>query len=257
MNADDIKERLCDVLCGGLSVAAVPIGMAVSTAFVLPDGDVATFYIVETPDGLSLEDDGDFIATSIASGLPIDTGTRGRLLDGILASEGAHLDRDTCQIKSGPVAADDLGAASIRFISALVRARDLHLLTQEQVASTFAEDVREAMETRFGDRFVVGPETGTDNPADLVLIDRDTGHRAATVYAANSNEKLLSAMIRHAETKPGSAPVIAVMDAMPSANVSSSKFMMAQNRGLHMPFFRTDPEGAMTFIEKHLSAVAA
>lgn len=256
MNTETLKRSLCNAYCSNLQVVAVPVGISVSTGFILPDGDPADFYVIDTPDGMAFEDDGDFIATAIASGIHLDAGTRGKLLDGILSGLGAYLDRDTCQIKSGPFPASEIPAASLRFISALIRVRDLLLLTQDQVASTFAEDVRTAMEERFGADYSVKSESGVDNPADVVLTNRATGEPAASVYAANSNEKLLSAMLRHKERKPDDAPVIAVLDSIPSPTVSTKRFMMAQNRGLHMPFFKDDPTGAMEFIADHLKIPA-
>ncbi|NAZ37185.1 DUF1828 domain-containing protein [Rubellimicrobium sp. CFH 75288] len=256
MLPEEAHEALCRVFCERASVAAVPVGLAVSTGFLLPDGDPLTFYVVETADGIVLEDDGDFFATAVASGLPIESGTRAQLLAGILRQEGAYLDRDTCQIRSEPVTAADFGRAAARFVSALIRARDLHLLTQEHIASTFAEDVRAEAERRLGDRFRIEDEEHADLPADFVVTSVQTGRRAAIVYAATSNERMLTALVRHMGREKDDAPVFAVVERIGGGSVSNRTMEVAVNRGLRTPVFGSDPEGAMAFLLREIKEAA-
>lgn len=257
MTPEGLKSDICRTFCAGLSVSTVPAGFAVSTAFIMPDGDPLTFYVVETEDGWVLEDDGDFLATTIASGIPIDTGTRRNLLEGILSECSSSWDRDSFQIRSFPVAEDKIKHACISFAAALVRTRDLVHLTQEAVASTFAEDLRDSVASKLRGQFEVEDDDKTDNPADFILKDARTGLRAASIFAANSNEKLVVALLRHKERHPDDAPVIAVLEKEPGKSVSNKRFMMAQNRGLLMPFYGPDPESAIEFIRDHARKVAA
>lgn len=257
MTPEGLKSDICKTFCHGLSVAAVPAGFSVATAFILPDGDPLTFYVAETEEGWILEDDGDFLATAIASGIPIDTGTRRALLEGILRECASEWDTDTLQIRSLPVPPDEVKYACIRFASALVRVRDLVHLTQDAVASTFAEDLRSSVEKALEGAFTVTDDDKSDNPADFIIRHAANGLRAASVYAANSNEKLMAALIRHKERRPDDAPVIAVLEREPGKGVTNKRFMMAQNRGLLMPFFGPDPHGAIDFIKEHTKPVAA
>jgi len=248
---EGLKADICKAFCAGLSVSTVPAGFAVSTAFILPDGDPLTFYVVDTEDGWVLEDDGDFLASAIASGIPLDTGTRRNLLDGILGECGGTWDTDSFQIRSDAVPEHEIRHACIRFAAAMVRVRDLAHLTQESVASTFAEDLRSSVEAGLTAEFLVADDTGSDNPADFIIRRADTGLRSASIFAANSNEKLMAALIRHQERHGDDAPVIAVLEKEPGRSVSNKRFMMAQNRGLLMPFYGPDPKGAVDFIKQH------
>ncbi|MCA0856133.1 DUF1828 domain-containing protein [Phaeobacter italicus] len=251
MTPDFIKSELCRTFCDGLSVSTVPEGLAVATSFILPDGDPAIFYVRETPDGFIFEDDGDFVATARASGISLDTGVRAQLFSGILAEGAAFFDEDTLQIRSHPAPKDRLKDLAPRFLSALIRARDLYLLSSENVASTFAEDVREALESRFGSQYLISEDDNADFAADFILRHKGSGLRAALIFAVNTNEKLLSALIRYGEQHEDDAPVIAMMDRIGTGGISNRNFMRAQNRGLPMPFFGADRNAAISFVEQH------
>lgn len=252
MTPENAKNQLCRTFCDGLSVSTVPIGLAVSTSFILPDGDPATFYLRETPDGFVLEDDGEFVATAQALGMTLDAGVRGSLFKGILSEGDASLDHDTLQIRSRAVPESEVCTIAPKFLSALIRTRDLFLLTSERVAATFFEDVHRAIESALGDRFDLEDDLDADIPADIVLKHKATGLRAALIYAVNNNEKLLSALLRFSERDHEDAPIIAMMDNLQSSPVSNKTFMLAQNRGLLMPFFGADRTGAIRFVEQHI-----
>lgn len=253
MTPETLSQSICREFCGGLSVSVVPAGFAVSTDIHLDHGDPLTFYISEASEGWLCEDDGDFMASAIASGTFTDKGSRRESLDAILADHGAHLDRDTYQIIREPNTGNESASkAALAFLSGLIRVRDIILLSRERVAASFADDVREALENTLGERFDLSEDDDADNPADFLLKDIRTGLRAALIYAVNSDAKLMTALLRHAEQEENEAPVIAVMQGMGNGQVSNRKFMMAQNRSLLMPFFAANDNGAMKFIESHV-----
>lgn len=257
MKSEDLKSMICREFCGGLSVVTVPAGFAVSSDVMMSFGDPINFYLVEVEPGeFAIEDDGDFIATAIATGLYSDAGTRASLLDSMLEEHHAYLDRDTCQMKRDSVPGEAPARAALTFMSAMIRARDILLLNRENVASTFADDVRTAIRNDLSDEFEIDDETDADNPADVLLKSKRTGRRAALIYAANSNEKLMAALLRHQERHDDDAPVIAVLSGL-KGGVSTRRFEMAQNRGLLMPFFRSGPKQAIDYIRSHAKADAA
>ncbi|MFC4733930.1 DUF1828 domain-containing protein [Salipiger abyssi] len=257
MKSDELKNLICREFCGGLSVSTVPAGFAVSTDVAKSFGDPISFYLSEANGEFTVEDDGDFIATAIASGTFTDTGTRASVLDAMLEEHGSYLDRDSCQIRREPIAGEGPARAALSFLSAMIRARDILLLNRENVASTFADDVRSAIKENFGNDYVIEDETEADNPADVLLKSKRTGLRAALIYAANSNEKLMAALLRHQEREDDEAPVIAVVSGLNKGGVSTRRFEMAQNRGLLMPFFSSGPKQAINYIRDHVRADAA
>lgn len=257
MTPEALKSAICKAFCTRVDVDAVPAGLAVTTDIVMHMGDPITFYMAEGPDGYACEDDGDFIATALASGAYVDDGARSETLDALLADHGAYLDRDTCQIRRDAVPSESAADAAMRFLPALIRSRDILLLSREKVASSFADDLHRALEDRLGGEYSIAAEEGTDNPADILLKDQQNGLNAALIYAVNSNDKLMAALVRFMERDKDDAPVIAMLADGPGASVSRRRFMMAQNRGLPMPFFAGDSESAVDFVRTRLKRFSA
>lgn len=251
MTPEKLKEQLCRAFCSSVDVSMTPAGLAVSTDIFMDLGDPISFYLSETADGYACEDDGDFVATAIASNLYTDDGARAETLDALLAEHGAHLDRDTCQLRRDPVAGETAAQAAMAFLPALIRSRDILLLSRERVAASFADDVYAALSERLGGHFTIAAEDDSDNPADIVLRDPSNGLSAALIYAVNTSEKLMAALLRHGEQHEDDAPVIAMLSDGLGRSISNRRFMMAQNRGLLMPFFAANKDTAITFVRDH------
>lgn len=257
MTPEALKDALCRAFCSGVEVSNVPAGLVVSTDIVMDMGDPVSFYISETPDGYSCEDDGDFIATAIATGTYNDDGARADTLNSLLAEHGAYLDRDTCQIRRDPVPNETSAEAAIRFLPAIIRSRDILMLSRDRVAASFADDVYEALSEKLGSDFEISTDDDSDNPADIILRSPKNGLKAALIYAANTNEKLMAALLRHGERHSGDAPVIAMLSDIPGRSISNKRFMMAQNRGLLMPFFNANRDAAIEYVQAHTKGQAA
>lgn len=263
MSPDALSEALCRAFCSGIEVHPVPTGLAISSAFEDGSGDRITFYLVEDANGLRLEDDGDYLATLTARDIPIIDGTRGQLLDAILDQGSAFWDRETLEIKSTPFRPEETQRRAIRFLSSLIRVRDLELMTREVVRSTFREDVVSAMLRRFGGAITIteGGVVANDFaefPADIVV--RPTHNvpqgKPGAIYLVNSNDKLNEALLAHQEAQIQDRHdfgIIALIEEPDMKVVSRRKFQRAQNRALPMPIFRGDEEAAMTLIARELS----
>lgn len=260
-----LQKDLCAAFCAALEVHPVPSGYAVSTAFTDSSGDKITFYISETPDGYQVEDDGDFLATLVASGVPIDTGTRAALLEAILQEGRAYWDRETYEIKTEPFAAEELSGRSVDFLSSLIRVRDLAKLTRERVKSAFREDFLSAVTAKFGQSVTIAEGVAPANdleefPADLVLEPALPGAKRGAIYLVNSNDKLNEALLAWQELrlKPhGDIALMAVLEDSDMKQISRRKWQRAQNRRLPMPVFRGDESGMLTFISQELGIAQA
>lgn len=128
-----------------------------------------------------------------------------------------------------------MGAAAMRFVSALIRTRDLTLLSREDVAALFADDVRRELAERLPkDLAMDEPDRSAEaGSPDIVLRRRDTGLKAARIYAAGADLRLMDAVVEYQAMHPGDAPVIAVVDRRRS-RVSEKRFNTATNKGLPM-----------------------
>lgn len=259
MDAAILRDSLCKTFCTSISVNPVPAGLAVSTMFARRDGDRLGFYVIEEPDGYRVEDDGDYLATLVASGVPVDQGTRGNLLDAILAESGAMWDRDTYEIRTEAFAKDELGKRLTAFLSALIRVRDLEYLTRETVRSTFREDATAALRERF-DTLATFQENEPVNerlseyPADLIVRPHMTGNTGA-LFFATTNEKLLEAELLHMQLEQQGfegVRTIALIEDMEYRGLSKRKVQRTQNRIDLATTFRGDEGGAVNRIGREL-----
>lgn len=266
METETVRKTLCAAFCEGMEVHAVPSGLAVSTPFTDSSGDAITFYISQSPDGIVLEDDGDFLAGLAARDMPITVGARGQLLDAILAEAGAYWDRETLEIKSPPFQ-DDLNGRVTGFLSALIRVRDLALLTRDRVRSAFRDDFIDAARKAFDDSVSISENEAPiaalrEFPADVVLRPavNDNDARIGAIYLVNSNEKLneaLLAWIEMNETERDAVALFALIEDPDMRNLSRRKFQRAQNRRMPMPIFREDEGHAIGWIKEAMGLQAS
>ncbi|SNT05416.1 protein of unknown function DUF1828 [Sphingomonas laterariae] len=238
----------------------MPSGYAVSSSFTDGSGDKITFYIVETPDGFVVEDDGDYLASLIARGIHIEAGARGKMLDAILDEARAYWDRETLEIKSEVFPPDQLGARAIDFLSSLIRVRDLALITRDRVRSAFRDDFIAAVSGRFDNLIEITENVAPANdlsefPADIVLRPLGANGRTGAVYLVNTNDKLNEALLawRELEDHPhNNIALMAVLEESEFKHISRRKFQRAQNRRMPMPIFRGDETGTLDFIGREM-----
>jgi hypothetical protein len=256
---DKLQNQLCRNFCADIQVNAVPAGIALSFPFTDSSGDKVNFYLVNEADQLRLEDDGDYLSSLIASGIDIDKGQRSHLLDGILRTAGAHWDRDTFVIKTDAFSENAITARATAFISALIRTRDLELLTREVVRSTFREDALAEIKRRFSNFAEIEEDAFIDPlfkdfPSDVVLRLKSDG-QAAAIYFVSGNERLSEALLLLVEAgRVGRSDfkVVALIEEPEMPQIGRRKFQRAQNRGLIMPIFRGDEAAAIDNIAQRM-----
>lgn len=232
---ESLTRSLRAAFCEGLEVTMVPAGYAVNTGLPMPDGDLLTFYVVSDDEGAyHFEDDGTTLPSAIAAGLDLKSPMRESLLNGMLAEEGARLDDDLA-IRSSPLTPDRIGAEALRFMSAIIRTRDLALLSRENVAATFADDVRNALVKRLPSGFSLEPGQRQNDPTepDMFVHSPETGLKVGRIFAAGGDLRLMEALVGFHGSGDGDSPVIAVVDRRKN-HISEKRFNVATNRGLPM-----------------------
>lgn len=267
MTPEAIKKALCDAFCHTATVSAVPVGYAISSVFQDGSGDPLTFYLVQEEEGYRLEDDGSYLSHLIAKDIPIDQGQRGQVLDAILAQSDAYWDKETFEIRSNIINKELISSKIVDFLSALIRVRDLELLTREMVRSTFREDATRAILSKFSDVANIEEDAPVSKalsefPADVVIRPGTEDHirRTGAVYFVNTNDKLNEALLHQLELQTqgiNDVAVIALLETAEMRQISPRRFQRAQNRSLPMPIFRGDEDRAMTFIMEQLRLKAA
>lgn len=255
-----LKNALCASFCSAFDVRAVPTGYAVSSIFTDRSGDRFGFYVVAEDGGYRLEDDGEYLSRVVASGIDIERGQRGQLLDAILDSEKAYWDRDSLEIKTDVFGEAEIATRAGAFLSALIRTRDLELLTREFVRSTFREDAMKAIVERFEavaniDEDLPVDKDFADFPSDATIRPKEKGQVGA-IYFVSTGEKLDEALLLQfaaRDKKRTDFSVVALIEDREMRFISRRKFQRAQNRDLAMPIFRGDEEAALDAIERKLA----
>lgn len=256
---EQLKNALCATFCSAFEVHAVSTGYAVSSIFTDRSGDRIGLYVVAEDDGYRLEDDGEYLSRLVASGIEIDRGQRGQLLDAILESEQAYWDRSTFEIRTSVFGPAEIALRTGSFLSALIRARDLELITRELVRSTFREDAMNAIVERFEAVASVEEDAPVSKdfaefPSDAVIRPKGAG-RPGAIYLVSNNEKLDEALLLRQEARIKERTdfaVVALIEEADMRSISRRKFQRAQNRDLTMPIFRGDEEAALDQIERKL-----
>lgn len=249
-----MKQELCKAFCDQLRVRDVPAGLAVSTAFTLSHGDPVGFYVIG-PDILGrfrIEDDGTTIPMIEAAGADLEAQTRQEAVEAMLNEYGAIYDAERGELRTLPVAPDDIPHAALKFVALLLRLQDLVLLTPERVASTFREDAVKAIRVALANRATIRENEsiapGIEFPADLII--EATGRDPVAVFLAMSEQRVLEAVVAQMAATyeaHSSCPVIALLDK--DTSVSRRMRQRASNRLAAMPIFEGDERAAIQRIE--------
>jgi hypothetical protein len=233
------KDAFCKAFCDGLRWEKVPVGHALTTPFRLLDGDPIQFYVVPaTPRGKSyhLEDDGTSISVLEASGLDLSRGNRATAYDAMLTEYGIHRDSETLVLRTADMPEDDLPAAALKFVAALLRIQDLQLMSPRVVRSTFREDAIKAIHGRFDSIAKVeeGGQIFAEHkalPADIVIRKDDLPPVA--IYFGTTNENALKALVTKLEVEQyakAKSKILLVVERAKSNPLQEPTYAMAQAR---------------------------
>jgi hypothetical protein len=239
-----MKDQLCKAFCDNLQIRPVPIGFAVSTGFLSPEGDRIGFYVRRDGPLYHLQDDGFTLPALEASGLDFRSGSRGEAMRELLSEYGVEKDDDARTFTIGSVDEAALPAAAMRFVAFSLRVRDFALMTEIRVLGTFRDDVSRLLKQSVGDRAtieekkVIAPQLA-DFVADFVV--RAPNRRPVGVFLGTTDSRVLEAIIvqlraRH-ETDVDCA-VIALLEK--SRSVTSVVRRTAMNRLTAVAEFRGD-----------------
>ena len=239
-----MKEQLCHAFCGNLQVRDVPIGLAVSTAFSWADGDRIGFYIAHNTenDTHRIEDSGLLLTFLRAGGFNIKTAARENALDDLLSETGVMLDRDDGTFYIDDLTEADVPSAAMRFMAFLMRSRDLLLLAEPRVATTFREDVARQLAEQVGSRATISRDepvapTVTEFKPDYVV--RAPERAPVGVFLGTSDARVLEALFVHMRAKHVlHVPCVIVTVIEREKNISSAVRQQASNHLDAVTYYR-------------------
>lgn len=251
----NLKAQLCASFCEGIEVQQVKAGLVVGTPFERGDGDRIGFYLVPGVDKRwRLEDDGMTVASLIASGVDIQSGERSADFKRMLSVSNVVFDPDSMLISSEWLEEKDISAASLRFVSLLLRLPELQMLHPDKISDTFREDVRNEISKYFGSErslswdAPVSPKLN-DFQADAVLTD---GNCQVAIFIATSDTRIYEAVMARALHKVDRSDVsirfAAVLESERPKGISIKAQQRARNYLDAAPSFRGDALGAMARI---------
>jgi hypothetical protein len=198
-----LQKQLCEMLCGEVRLRQTPQGfLQVVTPFTFSDGDVFQLYLQETPGGgVRLTDYGHtFMHLSYENDLSkLREGTRGKLLDQVLAESGVEEDGGQLFLDTD---IRGVGARILRFGQAITRIYDLTYLNRSRVASTFYEDLKELL-FKMVEPDKIEPDyviAGESNAEDYIIDYRIPGKRAQLFVmgiATRDKARLTTIILEH------------------------------------------------------------
>lgn len=199
-----MKEAICRAFCDNIGWRSVPSGYAVTTPFMLSDGDPVLIYIVREEGKFRIEDDGRQVPMLEASGVDIGSGHRKEAFEILLAEYSLDYARTQGVIRTGLLTESDVPAAVLMFVAVLLRLQDFDLLTPRSVRNTFRDDAIAAIQVRFEGRAEVSLSAAVSGqlqnyPADVVVSA--SGASPFAVYFGTSDEKALQALVLKMETE--------------------------------------------------------
>lgn len=258
------KDTFCKAFCEEIEVRKVPAGFAVKTPFAYADGDFVGFYVVECGDGYRFEDSGTLIPWLESTGVNLQAGARLEQLQSLLLEHQATLDEDEQEVRTDIVQPDELPAASVRFVSLLLRLQDLQMMRPEVVEKTFVEDVKKAVYGRYGTwasvLFDTSPIEGENDYTADIFVKPPSGESLA-LYLGTRDARVDEAVMAwmesqiHKESSPFKVAVMYEDDKLPPT-VSRRSYRRATNRVDGTLFYRGDESGAIARIGRMLDAPA-
>jgi hypothetical protein len=266
IDTDTLREGICKTFCGDLSVKTLPSGIAITTTFRDAVSDPIACFIEQDDGGWFMADDGHFLSDTVARGIDIQSGSRKDFLDAVLAPAGAWCDLKNCEIRTEIQQNLPRPDEILRFMTALVKARDVVFWSRERVKSTFKDDAYRALVDRFAERADIWRSSPVDPalrdfPADAILRPRGEASGRMPITAVffvqaidTLNEALMLWMEARAQQRRDLRVFALVEDE--AVNLNTYKARRALNRIDESATFRGDEAAAVDRIQRLVMAAA-
>lgn len=256
-----LQKRICEAFCAEVRVNPFRGGFGVSTPFAdINTGDGIGFYILGPSDAQNFKivDDALTVARFESEGATLDSQQRVESFNEVVATYGGRYDEDSGELVIDDVRPDQLERKSLNFMALLLRLQDMYLLTRERTKSTFADDVRNRIETL---KNVPGLTVEADTPVyeelsevipDYVL-HRSGRSKPLALILANTNEKLWQAMHLQMAANYEAEKPISVIALLETGHTGTAKLRdKANNRLTAVTNWRGDEAAAFSRILREL-----
>lgn len=258
MKIDVLKQQLCHSLCRDVSIVEYKGGAIVSLPMFDRDGDGFSIYLTEISGGWNLSD-GASTLMRLSYENDVDSllkGSKGDLFETYLAEAGATFDDGELLLD---ISADQLISSLFKFTQMMGRISDISLLKTSRVASTFYEDLRDALfkiipNEKVHENYIVpNIPSAEDFKVDYMV----EATRPLYIFGANSKDsvKLATITLQHLEKYADNFDSMVILDddsKIPQTDIR--RLMIAAND--IVPSF-TDTSTIEKKIKHRLSVVAS
>lgn len=219
----------------------VPIGYAVRTPHIKPDGDFAGFYLRRHDSGeeiFRIEDDGCTVADLEAAGFDLEKESRFEALADLLTEHNVQFKDHEVLLATDYMPLDRVASAAISFSYFMARVQDLTLLVGSRIQRSFKEDLADLIEQQFGKEAVIERNAPIDPEHRDYIVDfiiRAPDGRVLAVFAGSSELKALESLLFWEQIKAGTysnvKPMIVLEAAKPAA-IKERTLSRVMNSGL-------------------------
>jgi hypothetical protein len=144
------------------------------------------------------EDSGATLFELEGAGVDLSSTTRMDSLRELCAELGVTFDEANSQFYTDWVKTEEVGLAAIKFMSFMTRVQDMLLTIRTRVASTFKEDLIEAVRERFEQEASIAVNEAPVESLSYYVVDiivRHKNGKTAAIFPATSEEKALGATL--------------------------------------------------------------
>lgn len=258
----NIKQQICEAFCAGISVRPVPIGLAIATPFPWLTGDNIVFYARIDGDRVRLEDGGSTVFDLETAGVDLSTTSRLEMIDQLGKECGVFYDQVEVIFHTDWVSIERGGISAIQFVSFLQRVQDLLFTTRERAASTFREDLVEALRLRFKDDALIDLGEAPVDSLKYYTVDivvRHKNGKVAAIFPGTTEQKALEAVLFAKEIELKNIKNVVpflIFERMDSSKVNKDTRAKALNSELQLAAWDGGALDVIDKVEKHVSAAA-
>lgn len=193
----NLKKEICAAFCDGLLVREIPVGYAISTPVTWFSGDNISFYARIEGERGRLEDSGTLLFDLEGQGVDFSSDSRTEILSGLLKEHGIVLSDEDGVFCTDWVPKHEIASQSLSFLTFLTRVQDLLFLNRDVVKNTFKEDLKSALEEKFGESSISVSEALIPNlphyTVDIVV--RSITGKIAAIFPATNDVTVLRAVL--------------------------------------------------------------
>jgi hypothetical protein len=195
---EQIRNQICDSVCEGFQVRPIPIGYSIQSPIPWISGDNIPIYLRIDGDRARLEDSGSSIFDLEGQGVDLKSDNRRQILSSLLQTHNVNLDDDSTFVTNW-AELNRVTKDLPQFLSFLTRVQDLIFLSRDKVQSAFREDLKTAVEKRFGQTAIIKinepvSDSLSNYPVDLLIEDR-SNETTSAIFAAVSDVNVLQAVL--------------------------------------------------------------